>query len=47
MYYSMPDLKTQMIKHKRVSMVREERKDGMINFELKWASESATSVHKT
>jgi hypothetical protein len=47
MSYSMPDLKTQVMEHKTLSMVREERKDGLIDIELKCASESATSVHKT
>lgn len=46
MSYSMADIKTNQIEHKHLTMSREERKDGLVDVELKWASDSSNSSHK-
>lgn len=41
MSYSMPELKTNLVEHKSLTLSRENRKDGMIDLEMKWASDSS------
>jgi hypothetical protein len=44
--YTMPDARTNVVEHKSVSLTRENRKDGIIDIEMKWASENAIINHK-
>ena len=46
MSYSMPELKTNQVEHKSMTLSRENRKDGMIDVEMKWASESSAINQK-
>lgn len=46
MTYSMPDPRSNLVEHKTLSFVREDKKDGLIDVELKCLSEVATISHK-
>jgi hypothetical protein len=46
MSYSMPDHKTNLPEHKALTISRENRKDGMVDLEMKWVSESSAVTQK-
>lgn len=46
MSYSMPEIKSNIMEHKSLTMSRENRTDGMIDLEMKWASDTSVSNHK-
>ena len=46
MDYSFPDLKTNQAEHKSLFMSRQNKADGKIDLEMKWAGEGSTIAHK-
>lgn len=46
MSYTMPDLKTNLQEHKSLTLSRENRTDGMVELEMKWASETSVVNQK-